>query len=194
MGNTVQHGAGGNCKFLDMRLLPRGSEFNSCGCNFFFNSKDPITLLYWCETQFCSASLSAYIDFSDSAPVKINSNEADSQWLWLICMPCFWVSIELLIFYLFASPSFIIPKSDPMVLLQWVNDYRELNSNVVIDSHPLPQVDDILADCSKGKIWAMIDMTDSFFQTKVHLVTIFRRTREKYTIDFSSIQRGVIVL
>jgi len=68
----------------------------------------------------------------------------------------------------FASPSFIIPKSDPTALPRWVNDYRELNSNVIIDSHPLPRVDDILADCAKGKIWATIDMTDSFFQTKVH--------------------------
>jgi hypothetical protein len=68
----------------------------------------------------------------------------------------------------FASPSFIVPKTDPTALPRWVNDYRELNSNVVIDSHPLPRVDDILADCAKGKIWATIDMTDSFFQTKVH--------------------------
>jgi hypothetical protein len=40
--------------------------------------------------------------------------------------------------------------------------------NAVTDSHPLPQVDDILADCAKGKIWATIDMTDSFFQTRMH--------------------------
>jgi len=52
----------------------------------------------------------------------------------------------------FASPSFIIPKTDLMALPHWVNDYRELNSNVVIDSHPLPRVDDILADCAKVKI------------------------------------------
>jgi len=68
----------------------------------------------------------------------------------------------------FASPSFIIPKMDPTALPRWVNDYRELNSNVVIDSRPLPRVDDILVDCAKGKIWAVFDMTDSFFQTRVH--------------------------
>jgi len=68
----------------------------------------------------------------------------------------------------FASPLFIIPKTDPMALPCWVNDYRELNSNVVIDSHPLPRVDDILTDCAKGKIWATIDMTDYFFQMRVH--------------------------
>ena len=67
-----------------------------------------------------------------------------------------------------ASTAFIIPKADPTVLLCWVNDYRQLNANTIINSHPLPQVDDILNNCAKGKIWATIDMTDSFIQTKMH--------------------------
>jgi hypothetical protein len=67
-----------------------------------------------------------------------------------------------------ASPSFIVPKSDPTVLPRWVNDYRELNSNTIPDNFPLPRVDDILADCAKGKIWGKIDMTNSFFQTRLH--------------------------
>ncbi|RDB16052.1 Transposon Tf2-6 polyprotein [Hypsizygus marmoreus] len=68
----------------------------------------------------------------------------------------------------FASPAFIIPKSDPTVLPHWVNDYRQLNANTILDSHPIPCVDDILHDCAKGKIWATIDMTNSFFQTRMH--------------------------
>ena len=40
--------------------------------------------------------------------------------------------------------------------------------STVLDSHPLPRVDDILADCAKGKIWSKLDMTNSFFQTRVH--------------------------
>ena len=68
----------------------------------------------------------------------------------------------------FASPAFIIPKSDPNVLPRWVNDYRQLNENTVTDSHPLPRIDDILNDCSKGKYWAILDMTNSFFQTRMH--------------------------
>ena len=68
----------------------------------------------------------------------------------------------------FASPSFIIPKADPKALPRWVCDYRQLNKISVRDSFPLPRVDDILADCAKGKIWATIDMTDSFFQTRMH--------------------------
>ena len=67
-----------------------------------------------------------------------------------------------------ASPAFIVPKADTTVLPQWVNGYHALNSNTVIDSHLLPQVDDILAGCAKGKIWSAIDMTNPFFQTCVH--------------------------
>ena len=51
-----------------------------------------------------------------------------------------------------ASPSFLIPKSDLTVLPHWVNDYCVLNANTVMDSHPLPWIDDILANCSQGKI------------------------------------------
>jgi hypothetical protein len=43
-----------------------------------------------------------------------------------------------------------------------------LNANTVIDAYPLPQVNDILADCGKGKIWSILDMTNSFFQTRMH--------------------------
>jgi Reverse transcriptase (RNA-dependent DNA polymerase)/RNase H-like domain found in reverse transcriptase len=67
-----------------------------------------------------------------------------------------------------ASPAFLVPKADATVLPRWVNDYRVLNANTVTDSHPLPRVDDILADCSNAKIWSVIDMTNSFFQTRVH--------------------------
>jgi len=67
-----------------------------------------------------------------------------------------------------ASPSFIIPKADPTVLPRWVNDFRMLNANTVADNHPLPRIDEILADCARGKVFAKIDMTNSFFQTRVH--------------------------
>ncbi|TFY52450.1 hypothetical protein EVJ58_g10012 [Rhodofomes roseus] len=67
-----------------------------------------------------------------------------------------------------ASPAFLIPKADPTALPRWVNDFCMLNDNTVPDAHPLPRVDDILADCAKGKIWSKMDMTNSFFQTRVH--------------------------
>lgn len=72
-----------------------------------------------------------------------------------------------------ASPCFVIPKfkngvPDTSVLGRWINDYRELNLNTVRDSYPLPKVSDILSDCGKGKIFSKLDMTNAFFQTKVH--------------------------
>jgi hypothetical protein len=68
----------------------------------------------------------------------------------------------------YASPSFVIPKADKTVLPRWVCDYRLLNANTIPDNYCMPRIDDILADCAKGKIWATIDMTDSFFQTRIH--------------------------
>jgi len=69
----------------------------------------------------------------------------------------------------YASPSFILPKVDLMVLPQWVNNYRHLNRLTVPDNYPLPWINNILVDCAKGKIWGKINMMNSFFQTLVHL-------------------------
>ena len=68
----------------------------------------------------------------------------------------------------FALPVFIIPKADPMVLPQWVNDYHKLNEMTINDPYMMLHVDDILADCAKGKIFGVMDMMNSFFQTQMH--------------------------
>ena len=73
----------------------------------------------------------------------------------------------------YASPAFCVPKyrdgvPDLTIPPCWVNDYRELNNNTIRDNFPLPRVDDILADCARGKIFGKMDMTNSFFQTWVH--------------------------
>jgi hypothetical protein len=49
-----------------------------------------------------------------------------------------------------------------------VNNYRHLNRLTVPDNYPLPRIDDILADCGKGKIWGKIDMTNLFLQTLIN--------------------------
>ena len=76
----------------------------------------------------------------------------------------------------YASPSFIIPKADKTVLPRRVCDFRELNANTIPDNWTMPRVDEILTDCARGKIWATIDMTDSFFQMRVHPNDIHRTT------------------
>ena len=68
----------------------------------------------------------------------------------------------------YLSPAFIILKPDRTVLPRWVNDYQHINSNMVTDNYPLPQIDNILADCAKGRIWGKINLTNSFFQTRMH--------------------------
>ncbi|GBE82625.1 Transposon Ty3-G Gag-Pol polyprotein [Sparassis crispa] len=68
----------------------------------------------------------------------------------------------------YAAPAFIIPKSDPTALPQWVNDYRKLNENTISDHFPLPLINDILFDCAKENIWGKIDMTNAFYQTCIH--------------------------
>ena len=70
-----------------------------------------------------------------------------------------------------ASPLFLVPKVDPTVLLCWVNNYWVLNTNTVLDSYPLPYMDDILADCAKGWIWSWLDMMNLFFKPEYTLMT-----------------------
>ena len=39
--------------------------------------------------------------------------------------------------------------------------------NTITDCFPIPQVNEILADCTTGKYFATIDMMNSFFQTRM---------------------------
>lgn len=67
----------------------------------------------------------------------------------------------------YSSPCFLVSEQDKTVLPCWVNNYRVLNDNTVPDVHLLPSIPEILTDCGKGHIWGKIDMTNSFFQTRV---------------------------
>ncbi|SGY57170.1 BQ5605_C006g04232 [Microbotryum silenes-dioicae] len=71
----------------------------------------------------------------------------------------------------YSSSAFIIPKkgmdTDPSIMPRWVNDYRILNAATVPDRTPLPLPDEILAVAARARFWSKIDMTNSFFQTKM---------------------------
>ena len=67
-----------------------------------------------------------------------------------------------------GSRAFIIPKADPNVLPRWVNDYQQLNTNTVTDLFPISLVHEILSNLGQGKVFATLDMTNSFFQTRMH--------------------------
>lgn len=68
----------------------------------------------------------------------------------------------------YTPPAFIVSKANNLVLPRWVNNYQKINANTISDKYPLPWVDNILADCTKGKIWEKIDMSNSLFQTRMH--------------------------
>jgi RNase H-like domain found in reverse transcriptase/Reverse transcriptase (RNA-dependent DNA polymerase)/Integrase zinc binding domain len=72
----------------------------------------------------------------------------------------------------YVSPAFIVPKADPNVLPRWVNNHRKLNLNTVADNHPLPLVEDILRDCASHAFYGKINMTNSFFQTRMDPASI----------------------
>ncbi|SGZ16663.1 BQ5605_C020g09054 [Microbotryum silenes-dioicae] len=71
----------------------------------------------------------------------------------------------------FASPAFVIPKKgmdkDPSIQPCMVCDHRVLNKGMVRDCTPLPLPDEILSVCSNAQFWGKINMTNSFFQTKM---------------------------
>ncbi|SCV70790.1 BQ2448_3552 [Microbotryum intermedium] len=71
----------------------------------------------------------------------------------------------------YSSPAFIIPKkgmdTDPSIMPRWVNDYRILNAATVPDRTPFPLPDEILSVSARARFWSKIDMTNSFFQTKM---------------------------
>ncbi|SGY11742.1 BQ5605_C011g06257 [Microbotryum silenes-dioicae] len=71
----------------------------------------------------------------------------------------------------YSSPAFIIPKkgmdTDPSIMPRWVNNYRILNAATVPDRTPLPLPDEILAVAARARFWSKINMTNSFFQTKM---------------------------
>jgi len=68
----------------------------------------------------------------------------------------------------FASPSFLVPKSDPKALPRWVCNYRRINENTIPDNYPMPKISEILSDCAREKFFCKIDLKDSYFQTRMH--------------------------
>ena len=56
-------------------------------------------------------------------------------------------------------------------------DFRPLNESVLRDVHPLPRVDDTLAQLSGAKVFSKIDANSGFWQvllaTESHLLTTF---------------------
>ena len=67
----------------------------------------------------------------------------------------------------YISPAFVKPKADKKSL-RFLCDYRGLNALTIKDRTPLPRIDEILNDCARGRYFAKIDMTNAFYQTRMH--------------------------
>jgi len=65
----------------------------------------------------------------------------------------------------YCSPVVIVPKPDGRFRL--VSDLRELNKVTKPDAYPLPLIADLFLRVSKGKVFALIDLKDGFYQIQL---------------------------
>ena len=66
----------------------------------------------------------------------------------------------------YSSPMVIVKKKDGNIRL--CCDYRQLNKVTKIDQEGLPNIESIIADMSKGKIFTTIDLTRGFWQVPLN--------------------------
>jgi len=65
----------------------------------------------------------------------------------------------------YSNPVVIVPKPDGRFRL--VSDLRELNKITKPDAYPLPLIADLFLKVSKGKVFALIDLKDGFYQIQL---------------------------
>ena len=65
-----------------------------------------------------------------------------------------------------ASRAFVVPK--PGGKWRLVIDYRYLNTQILDENHPIPNMEDLLVKQGKHAIWTIFDLEDGFHQMHVH--------------------------
>jgi len=65
----------------------------------------------------------------------------------------------------YSSPVLIVPK--PGGRWRFVSDFRELNLITKLDAYPLPLISGVMARVSRGKVYALIDLKDGFYQLQI---------------------------
>ena len=79
---------------------------------------------------------------------------------------------------LFLATDRIVPSSSPYgapILfakkkdgkLRMCIDYRALNKNTVLDSYPLPRIDELLARLGGAKVFSKLDLRDGYHQVQM---------------------------
>jgi len=49
-----------------------------------------------------------------------------------------------------------------------VHDFRSLNSNTIKDSYPMRNLNEMIDDVAKGKVWSIIDLSNAFWSQSLH--------------------------
>ena len=67
----------------------------------------------------------------------------------------------------YGAPILFAKKKDGR--LRMCIDYRQLNSNTVLDSYPLPRIDELLSHLKGAKVFSKLDLRDGYHQLPVKL-------------------------
>ena len=62
----------------------------------------------------------------------------------------------------YASPAFLVPKRDGGFRL--VVDYRKVNSKVVFDSYPMPNIEQALDQFGGAAVFSVLDLSSAYYQ------------------------------
>ena len=65
-----------------------------------------------------------------------------------------------------CSPDNLVLKEDGSLHLKI--DYRKVNNVTLPDPYPLPRIDDIIASLAKNKYFSKIDLTNGYYQVRMH--------------------------
>lgn len=71
----------------------------------------------------------------------------------------------------FNAPTFMVPKKDEfggMTAQRQVHDYRELNSCTIMQTYPIPRVQELVDNFAQCKFITLIDVKSAFNQIEIH--------------------------
>ena len=93
----------------------------------------------------------------------------------------------------YASPEFFIPKNSSG--FRYVVDHRKVNSKIIFDSYPLPNIHQALEQFSGALVFSVLDLNSAYFQIPLnprsHRVTAFCTSFVLF--EFNKLPMGISV-